>query len=73
MIIEKDIINIKDLLEIPNLKIPDYQRPYKWKIKNVNQLIDDILFHKDKQGYRLGTLVLHNDKENLNIVDGNSV
>ena len=70
MIIEKDIINIKDLLEIPNLKIPDYQRPYKWKAKNVNQLIDDILFHKDKQGYRLGTLVLHNDKENLNIVDG---
>ena len=70
MIIEKDIINIKDLLEIPNLKIPDYQRPYKWKIKNVNQLIDDILFHKDKQGYRLGTLVLHNDKENLNIADG---
>ena len=70
MIIEKDIINIKDLLEIPNLKIPDYQRPYKWKIKNVNQLIDDILFHKNKQGYRLGTLVLHNDKENLNIVDG---
>ena len=70
MIIEKDIINIKDLLEIPNLKIPDYQRPYKWKAKNVNQLIDDILFHKNKQGYRLGTLVLHNDKENLNIVDG---
>lgn len=71
MIIEKDIINIKDLLEIPNLKIPDYQRPYKWKIKNVNQLIDDILFHKDKQGYRLGTLVLHKDDENnFNIVDG---
>ncbi len=71
MIIEKDIINIKDLLEIPNLKIPDYQRPYKWKIKNVNQLIDDILFHKDKQGYRLGTLVLHkDDKNNFNIVDG---
>ena len=71
MIIEKDIINIKDLLGIPNLKIPDYQRPYKWKIKNVNQLIDDILFHKDKQGYRLGTLVLHKDDENnFNIVDG---
>lgn len=71
MIIEKDIINIKDLLEIPNLKIPDYQRPYKWKIKNVNQLIEDILFHKDKQGYRLGTLVLHKDDENnFNIVDG---
>ena len=64
------IISIKELLEIPNLQIPDYQRPYKWKAKNVNQLIDDILFHKDKQGYRLGTLVLHDDKNNLNIVDG---
>ena len=70
MIKEKDIISIKDLLEIQNLQIPDYQRPYKWKIKNVNQLIDDILFHKDKKGYRLGTLVLHDDKDNLNIVDG---
>lgn len=86
MVKEKDIISIKELLEIPNLKIPDYQRPYKWKAKNVNQLIDDILFHKDKKGYRLGTLVLHDDKyenkdddkdnlnndnkDNLNIVDG---
>ena len=70
------IISIKELLEMKNLKIPDYQRPYKWKAKNVNQLIDDILFHKDKQGYRLGTLVLHKDKDNennkdiFNIVDG---
>lgn len=68
---ETKIISIKDLLEIPNLKIPDYQRPYKWRAKNVNQLINDILFHKDKKGYRLGTLVLHHDdKNNLNIVDG---
>lgn len=49
---EENKLLIKDIKdsEIPNLKIPDYQRPYKWKIKNVNQLIDDILFHKDKQG-----------------------
>lgn len=71
MVKEKGIIKIKDLLEIQNLQIPDYQRPYKWKVKNVNRLIDDILFHKDKKGYRLGTLVLHyDDKNNLNIVDG---
>lgn len=71
MVVEKDIISIKELLEIPNLQIPDYQRPYKWKAKNINQLIDDILFHKDKQGYRLGTLVLHkDDKNDFNIVDG---
>lgn len=67
---QKGIITIKELLEIKNLEIPNYQRPYKWKIKNVNQLIDDILFHKDKKGYRLGTLILHDDKKNLNIVDG---
>lgn len=71
MIKEKDIISINDLLKMNKLQIPNYQRPYKWKIKNVNQLIDDILFHKDKQGYRLGTLVLHKDDENnFNIVDG---
>lgn len=67
---QKGIITIKKLSEIKNLEIPNYQRPYKWKIKNVNQLIDDILFHKDKKGYRLGTLILHDDKTNLNIVDG---
>ena len=74
MLIEEDlkIIKIKDLLKMTNLKIPDYQRPYKWTERNVNQLIDDILFHSDKNGYRLGTLVLHkeNNKGILNIVDG---
>ena len=74
MLIEEDlkIIKIKELLEMTNLKIPDYQRPYKWTERNVNQLIDDILFHSDKNGYRLGTLVLHkeNNKGILNIVDG---
>lgn len=67
---EIKIICIKDLIKMDNLQIPIYQRPYKWKEKNVNQLIDDILFHKNKIGYRLGTLVLHKDKEIFNIVDG---
>ena len=53
-----------------NLKIPEYQRPYKWKIKNINQLIDDILLFNDKQSYRLGTVVLHEENSNLFIVDG---
>ena len=69
-----DIITIETLLKIQKLQIPNYQRPYKWTQKNVNQLIDDILFHKNKKGYRLGTLVLHKDneegKEIFNIVDG---
>jgi hypothetical protein len=65
-----EIIKIKDLLLKDNLVIPEYQRPYKWTTKNVNQLIDDILFFNDKEAYRLGTVVLHKDGETLNIVDG---
>jgi len=60
------------------LTIPEYQRPYKWQPKHVNQLIDDIFNHRTKPCYRLGTVVLHQDKESvnenkketLNIVDG---
>jgi len=72
--LQPDIITVKELLQIENLKIPNYQRPYKWTEKNVNQLIDDIIFHNEKSGYRLGTLVIHIDKKEkeqvLNIVDG---
>jgi len=53
-----------------NIAIPNYQRPYKWTTKNVNQLIDDILIHKEKSEYRLGTLVLHNHDGVFDIVDG---
>lgn len=58
-----------------NLKIPEYQRPYKWTGKNVNNLIDDIISNKDKSEYRLGTLVLHQTKQEdddyiFEIVDG---
>ncbi|MBF4349150.1 DUF262 domain-containing protein, partial [Vibrio anguillarum] len=56
------------------LAIPSYQRPYKWQPKHVNQLIDDVLTHRSKQCYRLGTVVLHKDEDStskeLNIVDG---
>lgn len=58
------------------LAIPSYQRPYKWQQKHVNQLIDDVLTHRNKQSYRLGTVVLHRDKlkpayaGELDIVDG---
>lgn len=58
--------------------IPEYQRPYKWTTENVIQLIDDvretILIKNEKNlsdmKYRIGTVVLHVDKKNLNIVDG---
>ena len=72
--IQPKIIKVKDLLLRKNLTIPSYQRPYKWSIKNVNQLIDDIIIHQDKSAYRLGTLVVHQEDKNgaeiQNIVDG---
>lgn len=60
------------------LTIPEYQRSYKWQPKHVYQLIDDIVLHRTKPCYRLGTVVLHQDKDSesgkkdnaLNIVDG---
>ena len=55
------------------LKIPNYQRPYKWTAKNVIQLMDDILKAKseNKESYRVGTLILHKTANNYyDIVDG---
>jgi len=60
---------VKGLFEKP-LKIPDYQRPYKWSQKHALQLVDDLIFHQDKGRYRIGTVVLHEDNDGLNIVDG---
>lgn len=36
--------SLLDLLAQPNmmLKIPEYQRPYRWKTENVEELWDDI-------------------------------
>lgn len=68
------IISVKDLLKMKELSLPIYQRPYKWKTKNVSQLIDDIYSFIKKSSYRLGSLVLYNNLESaqqtLDIVDG---
>ena len=75
------ILKIKDVFDL-KLSIPDYQRPYKWTIKHVQQLLDDLLTHfrKQQQVYRIGTVVIHkyNEEnketkkieEKLDIVDG---
>ncbi|GHV28992.1 hypothetical protein AGMMS4952_13950 [Spirochaetia bacterium] len=70
MIIANQITAVKELLLMDNLQIPPYQRPYKWTIKNVNQLIDDIISHKKKSSYRIGTLVLYKNNGRFDIVDG---
>ncbi|WP_196782917.1 DUF262 domain-containing protein [Chryseobacterium vaccae] len=68
--LQPHIITVKDLITNNSLDIPEYQRPYKWTLKNVNQLIDDIITHKKKSSYRLGTLVIHKENNISNIVDG---
>lgn len=70
--IKPEIVSVKQLVETSNMVIPAYQRPYKWSTKNVNQLIDDILFFHKKPAYRLGTIVYQKEEksEELNIVDG---
>ncbi|WP_010487496.1 DUF262 domain-containing protein [Pseudomonas sp. S9] len=64
------IISVYDLLMDTALEIPQYQRPYKWTGKHINQLFSDIVIHKDKSAYRLGTIVFHREGEKNNIVDG---
>jgi len=77
--IDKQIISVGTLLGDSNLCIPQYQRPYKWTDKHVNQLFADIALHKSKAdsspsghqfSYRLGTIVFHKKDGRKNIVDG---
>lgn len=66
------IVRVGELLQYPNLTIPPYQRPYKWTTRNVLELLDDVLVqhHQKRTSYRLGTLVIHEEDNQLNIVDG---
>lgn len=66
----KEILTIRELLADPSLTIPQYQRPYKWTGRNINELFSDIATHLDKSSYRLGTIVFHQEGDLKNIVDG---
>ena len=66
--------NIVKISEIYNkkLKIPDYQRPYTWSTKSAIALFNDIFreYKSNKNEYRIGSTILHQESENYNIVDG---
>ena len=83
LLLRKEITQDKDGKSIAgvDMVIPNYQRPYKWTAKNAIQLLDDIINAKNenKETYRVGTLILHQEKKNTsngqepiiyNIVDG---
>ena len=68
--VQSKVMSIREL-PIDDMVIPEYQRPYKWSVGNINQLINDIITFRKKSRYRLGTLVLFkNDMGRYEIVDG---
>lgn len=58
-----------------NLLIPEYQRPYVWKQKQLLQLLEDFLeFVNNKEEgkpmYYLGSIIIHQTEDGFNIIDG---
>ncbi|EHE6278707.1 DUF262 domain-containing protein, partial [Salmonella enterica] len=72
--LDKTVLSVKGLLSLTDVAIPAYQRPYKWTVKNISELLADINSHLDKSAYRLGSVVFHqpesNEEHRLDIVDG---
>jgi hypothetical protein len=72
-----EIRSINELLNM-DLDIPDYQRPYKWSIQNIEDLLSDItnaISDSDRYRagfkYRIGTIIVHkNEKGTYDVVDG---
>ena len=70
--------SILELLSLSNLAIPDYQRPYKWTKRNIEELLTDIFKaieearkYGDSYKYRIGTILLHSAQDGKQyIVDG---
>jgi uncharacterized protein with ParB-like and HNH nuclease domain len=73
-----DIFSVKEFIQFENIRIPEYQRPYKWQAKTVLQLVEDIRTFYNKPHYRFGSIVIHCNKLRINgevkvfydIVDG---
>lgn len=71
--VDASIVLVKDLID-KELKIPNYQRPYRWNASNVLQLLDDIFnsMNSNKKSYRIGSSILYcnGDTNSFDIVDG---
>lgn len=72
----KNAISVNELLNM-ELKIPVYQRPYKWTRKNVADLLNDIgtaIEDNRRPGYenfkyRVGTVIIHKNKGENGVTD----
>lgn len=57
------------------LVIPEYQRPYVWKEKQIDALLSDMLEFNEKELlnkplYYLGSIIIHRDNGQLKVIDG---
>ena len=70
-----DIISVSECLQL-NFSIPEYQRPYKWSVQSIDDMLWDInnsvqqSFSYSNYRYRIGTIILHKTDDVLNVVDG---
>lgn len=66
------IKGIGKLIKENNLKVPTYQRPFAWKEKQIEELLNDIKESINEEEYFLGTIVLTKTKgvKKMEIVDG---
>ncbi|MBJ8349114.1 DUF7834 domain-containing protein [Streptococcus zalophi] len=66
--------NIDEILVDNRLRIPSYQRPYKWKRKQIRNLfydVKEVMKNNKKTSYHIGTLILYHNKDGkLDVVDG---
>ena len=61
---------VGELLKEGNLRIPSYQRPYKWNRKHIRNLFYDLRDAMGKKEYQVGSVILHENEGHLDIVDG---
>ena len=61
---------VGELLEEGDLRIPSYQRPYKWNRKHIRNLFYDLRDAMGKKEYQIGSVILHENEGHLDIVDG---
>ena len=74
MKIENQKLNISEAFGQYIYNVPDYQREYIWKEKNVAQLLDDINEEYQNNGnseYFIGSIVVHNKgNKEFEVIDG---
>lgn len=71
-IVSAEVQKIHALIQDDRLHIPEFQRPYKWTVRNVVQLVEDVERFKKQSPvpYRIGTVILWEEDGKHHIVDG---